>query len=156
MASFFGISKPGAKGLDIRTHTVRLEAHTALSKGNVVALSATPGTTTEGTVLTFDTTAAPAASATTTGLSNGIFAVALEDVAAGEVGMFAMSGVVDCIADNSHAVGSALSATTGLKVDETASNEKVIGYALEASTGANDLKKVLFDGLNGFSGNKDS
>ena len=58
MASFFGISKPGAKGLDIRTHAVRLEAHTALSKGNVVALSATPGTTTEGTVLTFDTTAA--------------------------------------------------------------------------------------------------
>ena len=104
MASFFGISKPGAKGIDIRTHTVRLEAHAALIKGNVVALSATPGTTAEGTVLTFDTTAAPASSATTTGLSNGIFAVALEDVASGAVGMFALSGIVDCIADNSHAV----------------------------------------------------
>ena len=156
MASFFGISKPGAKGLDIRTHTVRLTAHAALSKGNVVALSATPGTTTEGVVLTFDTTAAPAASDLTTALDKGIFAVALEDVASGEVGLFAMSGIVECIADNSHVVGSALSPTTGLKVDETGANEKVIGYALEASTGANDLKKVLFDGLNGFSGNKDA
>lgn len=156
MASFFGISKPGAKGLDIRTHTVRLEAHAALEKGNIVALDATPGTTTEGTVLTFDTTAAPAASATTTGLSNGIFAVALEDVASGEVGLFAMSGIVECISLGSHAVGSALSAATTLKVDETGANEKVIGYALEAATGSNQLKKVLFDGLNGFSGNKDS
>lgn len=156
MASFFGIAKPGARGIDIRTHTVRLEAHAALSKGNVVALSATPGTTTEGTVLTFDTTAAPASSALTTGLANGIFAVALEDVASGEVGHFAMSGVVDCIAEGAHAVGSALSPTTALKVDETAANEKVIGYALEASGGADELKKVLFDGLNGFSGNKDA
>ena len=53
-------------------------------------------------------------------------------------------------------VGSALSPTTALKVDETGANEKVIGYALEATTGADELKKVLFDGLNGFSGNKDS
>jgi len=97
MASFFGIAKPGAKGIDIRTHTVTLKAHAAITKGQVVAVSRTiTDLSPEGTVVVFDTTAAPGTGADgVDDIKCGIFVCALENVASGAEGKFALSGIVD-------------------------------------------------------------
>lgn len=157
MASFFGISKPGAKGIDIRTHTVTLKAHAALTKGQVVAVSRTiTDLSVEGTVVVFDTTVAPASGGDgVDDIKCGIMAIALEDVASGAEGKFALSGVITAEYGSSVSVGDALSAAADLHLDKTANGSKVIGYALEAGS-ANQTKKILFDGLNGFSGNQDA
>jgi len=159
MASFFGIAKPGAKGIDIRTHTVTLKAHAAITKGQVVAVSRTiTDLSPEGTVVVFDTTANPGTGADgVDDIKLGIFACALEAVASGAEGKFALSGIVDAEYDDAATtVGDALAATTStLALSKAGNGEKVIGYALEAG-GDGDVKKVLFDGLNGFSGNKDA
>jgi len=159
MASFFGIAKPGAKGIDIRTHTVTLKAHAAITKGQVVAVSRTiTDLSPEGTVVVFDTTAAPGTGADgVDDIKCGIFVCALENVASGAEGKFALSGIVDAEYDgDSTAVGDALAATAAsLALDVAANGEKVIAYALETGDDG-DVKKVLFDGLNGFSGNQDA
>lgn len=161
MASFFGIAKPGAKGIDIRTHTVTLKAHAALTRGQVVAVSRTiTGLSAEADsgVVVFDTTAAPGTDGDgVDDIKCGIFACALEDVASGAEGKFALSGIVEAEYDGAGtAVGDALAATAAsLALDVAANGEKVIAYALETG-GDGDVKKVLFDGLNGFSGNQDA
>ena len=155
MASFFGIGSPGG-GLDIRTVTVRLEAHAAISKGDVVAVSPLVLTDNEDTIPHFYKTQTQATgNASVDDAQFGMFAVALESVASGAKGLFALSGIVDAATDGTAdvAVGN------GLEADGAANNlnvattpgRKVIGYALEArADNSVGLIQVMFDGVNGF------
>ena len=155
MADFFGMGRPGG-GLDIRTITVRLEAHAAISKGDVVAVSPAVFTDNEDTIPHFYKTQTQAAgNASVDDAQFGIFAVALESVASGAKGLFALSGIVDAATDGTAdvAVGN------GVEADGAANNlnvattpgRKVLGYALEARTADSvGLVKVMFDGVNGF------
>jgi|DEB0MinimDraft_3_1074331.scaffolds.fasta_scaffold17662_3 hypothetical protein len=155
MASFSGIGSPGGIGIDIRTQTVRLLAHAAITKGRVYAVSRTPGSTTEGDAgaVFFDTTAAIAGS-NSDGIDDpiggGVFVLAMEDVASGAKGMFMISGIMDAeLATAGTAVGDILSADSTSALRKPAATQKVIGIALEAG-GDGDIKRVLFDGLHGF------
>jgi hypothetical protein len=154
MADFFGMGRPGG-GLDIRTITVRLEAHAAISKGDVVAVSPTVFTDNEDTIPHFYKTQTQAAgNASVDDAQFGMFAVALESVASGAKGLFALSGIVDAATDGT----SAVVAGNGLEADGVANNlnvadtpgRKVLGYALEAKGAGVGLIKVMFDGVNGF------
>jgi hypothetical protein len=140
------IGQPGA-GLTIRTESVRLIAHAALSKGNVVTVDLTSF---NGDV--FNKTAAiagAAAKAPANSLEAGIQVVALDNVADGAEGMFAVKGVVDVIAGSAVTVGQGVQGATDLKVDAVGATGKVCGFAL--TTGALDgLMTVYWDGLNGF------
>ena len=144
------IGQPGA-GLTIRTESVRLVAHAALSKGNVVTVDLTSF---NGDV--FNKTAAIAASSATVDadeLEAGIQVVALADVADGAEGMFAVKGVIEVMAGSAVAVGSAVAASDDLKVDNPAATAKVCGFALTAAASDGDLITVYWDGLNGFGAN---
>jgi hypothetical protein len=154
MASFSGIGSPGGIGIDIRTQTVRLIAHAALTKGRVYAVSRTPGTTTEGDTgaVFFDTTAAVGSGNDGVDdiIGGGIFVLAMEDAALGEKAMCMISGIMDAeLATASTAVGDVLAADSTSALRKPAATQKVIGVALEAG-GDGDIKRVLFDGLHGF------
>ena len=154
MADFFGMGRPGG-GLDIRTITVRLEAHAAIAKGDVVAVADEVSTSNEDTIPHFYKTQTQAAgNASVDDAQFGMFAVALESVASGAKGLFALSGVVDAATDGTSAVvvGNGLEADGGannLNV-ATTPGRKVLGYALEAKGAGVGLIKVMFDGVNGF------
>ena len=155
MADFFGMGRPGG-GLDIRTITVRLEAHAAISKGDVVAVDPTVFTDNEDTIPHFYKTKTQAAGNDSIDDAQfGVFAVALENVASGAKGLFALSGIVDAAVDGTAdvAVGNALEAdgaANNLNFGTTI-GYKVLGFALEArATNSVGLIKVMFDGVSGF------
>ena len=151
MATVYGQQDPGV-GLALQTVEMALTAHAAISKGDLVAVAPTVDTDT----YKFTTTQAPASDNVSIDDNQfGVFVVAMEDVASGARGRFAIQGVVDAATDGTAnvAVGN------GLEADGAANNlnvgttpgAKVVGYALEAR--ADDsvgLIKVMFDGLNGF------
>jgi len=128
-----------------------LTAHAAISKGDLVAVAPTVDTAT----YKFTTTQAPASgNASIDDNEFGVFVVAMEDVASGALGRFAIQGVIDVSADGT----AAIAVGNGVEADPTAANvnvattagAKVVGYALEALGSGTGLIKVLFDGLNGF------
>jgi hypothetical protein len=83
-------------------------------------------------------------------LDLGIFAVALEDVAAGARGRFRFRGVVDALITGTPAVGAPVAANNASDaIGATSATEKVIGYMIELGVDAT-LKKVYFDGIAGF------
>lgn len=140
------IGQPGA-GLSVRTESVRLIAHAAVSKGNVVTVDLTSF---NGSV--FNKTAAPAAAAAkapANSLEAGIQVVALSDIAAGDEGLFAVKGIVEVIAGSGVSVGEGVQGASDLKVDATGATAKVCGFALTAGT-TDNLMTVYWDGLNGF------
>jgi len=134
-------------GLEPRAQTARLTAYAALSKGDLVAIS---------TVVTdgrFATTIAVNDDAGTTTADNatGIFAVALESIASGAEGMFALAGIVDVLIEGAPGLGIAMTAQGGSGKDAVTAvvNDKILGYMLEAGVDAT-TKSMMFDGYNGF------
>ena len=153
MASAQSQAQP--KGLVIENRDVTLTAHAALVKGQCVAID---NATVEwvGTGYAFTTTAAPAAGGaigahTTEMVSSGIFAVALDDIASGDDGLFRVQGAVEVLSNQaSLAVGDAVTPTAGdTGVVETVADSKVVGFCLTAGDD-DDLVTVMFDGLNAF------
>lgn len=150
MATVYGQQDPGV-GLGLQTVEIALTAHAAISKGDLVAVAPTVDTGT----YKFTTTQAPSSgNASIDDNEFGVFVVAMEDVASGARGRFAIQGVIDV-----SAVGTpAIAVGNGVEADPSAANihvattagAKVIGYALEALGSGAGLIKVLFDGLNGF------
>jgi predicted RecA/RadA family phage recombinase len=150
MATVYGQQDPGV-GLALQTIEMTLTAHAAISKGDLVAVAPTVDTAT----YKFTTTQAPASgNASIDDNEFGVFVVAMEDVASGALGRFAIQGVIDVSADGT----AAIAVGNGVEADPTAANvniattagSKVVGYALEALGSGTGLIKVLFDGLNGF------
>ena len=150
MATVYGQQDPGV-GLDLQTVEMALTAHAAISKGDLVAVAPTVDTDT----YKFTTTQAPASdNASIDDNEFGVFVVAMEDVASGARGRFAIQGVIDVSADGT----AAIAVGNGVEADPSAANinvattagAKVVGYALEALGSGTGLIKVLFDGLNGF------
>jgi len=151
MASFFGIGSPGG-GLDIRTVTVRLTAHAAITKGDVVAVADEVSTSNEDTIPHFfKTKNISSGDASVDDNEFGILAVALENVASGEKGLFALSGVVQALVSGTPAVGVGVSGkvTTNDLVAPTA-GDKVVAFMLETGTNGAGLDWVMFDGVAGF------
>lgn len=150
MADFFGMGRPGG-GLDIRTITVRLEAHAAIAKGDVVAVADEVFTSNEDTIPHFyKTKNISSGDASVDDAEFGIFAVALENVALGEKGLFALSGIVDALISGTPAIGTGVSGkVTTNDLAAPAAGDKIIGFMLETGVNA-QLKKVMFDGVNGF------
>jgi len=150
MATVYGQQDPGV-GLTLQTVEISLIAHAAISRGDVVAVSPTVDTDT----YKFTTTQSPA---TDNGSIDdnefGVFVVAMEDVASGARGRFAIQGVIDVAADGT----AAIAVGNGVEVDVASANvnvatlvgHKVVGFALEALSSGTGLIKVMFDGLNGF------
>jgi len=155
MATVYGQQDPGV-GLALQTIEMTLTAHAAISKGDVVAVSPTVDTTT----YKFTTTQAPASDNLSIDDNEfGVFVVAMEDVASGALGRFAIQGVIDAAADGTDADNGDIAVGNALEVapDDTALHKKgtagakVVGFALEArADNSVGLIKVLFDGLNGF------
>ena len=150
MATVYGQQDPGV-GLALQTIEISLTAHAAISKGDLVAVAPTVDTAT----YKFTTTQAPASGNTSIDDNEfGVFVVAMEDVASGARGRFAIQGVIDVSADGT----AAIAVGNGVEADPTAANinvattagAKVVGYALEGLASGTGLIKVLFDGLNGF------
>lgn len=91
------------------------------------------------------------------GVESGIFAVALEDIAENKPGQWCLSGICDALVQKNSgniAAGDVLVSTaaqTYLDADATA-GARHLAKALEAATGPStaQLKKVWFDGLDGF------
>ncbi len=147
---FQPINGPGF-GLEPKTEKVTLTTHAAVSRGNVVAVAPSVNSDNQ-----FYLTQAPASdNASIDDNEFGVFAVALEDIASGANGEFALTGLVDASVDGTAdvAVGNALEvdgSAMNLNVGTTAGS-KVVGYAIEARTADSvGLIKVMFDGYNGF------
>jgi len=138
-------------GIQSRTETVTLTTHAAISKGNVVAVAPSVNSANE-----FYLTQAPASgNASIDDNEFGVFAVALEDIASGADGRFALTGMVEASVDGTTdvAVGNALEAdASAMNLNlGTTEGAKVVGWAIEArATDSVGLVKVMFDGYNGF------
>lgn len=134
-------------GSAISTQTMHLEAHTAHSRGDCTALSF---------AAFHATTGLPYKTAAIADLEKDVIVIALEDVASGAVGRYAVSGVVDALVDSGVAAGEVLAATAAaedLQDGTLVTNAKMIGRALEAYS-SSALSKVWFDGLNGIGHNE--
>jgi hypothetical protein len=148
----------GPLGIPFRVEDVVITADAAVSKGQVCKL------TLDTSNLVFDA-ATPAAAADaifdagTDGTSDlfHLFGVALEDIAINKKGSFRLKGVVEALGGDTTAAQKPLKvgADGELVVADAdpaadgASNQRVIAISLETLADAT-LKKVLFDGLNGF------
>mgnify|MGYP003152339804 CR=1 FL=1 len=140
----------GPVGITPMTETVTLTTHGAIAIGDVVAVS--PTVNSDGQ---FYLTQAPlSGNAHIDDNEFGVFAVALEVIASGANGRFALAGILDVSADGTDAI------TVGesLEVDASTMNVnagttpgyKVVGFAIEALASGTGLIKVMFDGYNGF------
>ena len=77
----------------------------------------------------------------------GIYAVALEDVAAGKRGLFCLSGKVECLGGDTSAAGSTIMPESGGKAIEWAAGGTVsVGFAVDTLTDGG-LHTVIFDGF---------
>jgi len=149
--SIIPTSGPGI-GIEPRTETVTLTTHAAIAIGDVVAVS--PTVNSDGQ---FYLTQAPlSGNATIDDNEFGVFAVALEVIASGSDGRFAVAGIVDAATDGTSdvSVGSALQVDPSAEMNlnfADAAGAKVVGFAIEArSTDSVGLIKVMFDGYHGF------
>jgi hypothetical protein len=136
-----------AGGLEPRTETAILTAYAALNKGDLVAISTV---VTDGRFAT--TIEVNNALVLTTDNGVGIFAVAMEDIASGEQGMFALSGIVGVLIEGTPALGTAMTAQGGSGKDAITAvvNDKILGYMLELVASDGDVGSMMFDGYNGF------
>ena len=147
----------GPLGIPFRVEDVVITADAAVSKGQVCKL------TLDTSNLVFDAaTPAAAADSIFDGGGDGtsdlfhLFGVALEDIAINKKGSFRLKGVEALGGDTIAAqlplkVGAdgELVAADADPAADGASNQRVIAISLEILANAT-LKKVLFDGLNGF------
>ena len=133
-------------GIEPRLVTVELTAHAALSKGDVVAVA--PAVT-SGRFTTTQVAASDDA-----GIDDnefGMFVVALADIASGAKGLFAVSGIVDCLISGTPAAGAGVSVKiTSKDLIAAAASNKCVGYMLETGGDGTGIQSVLFDGWNGF------
>ena len=136
-----------AGGLTPRTETVTLTAYAALSKGDLVAISTV---VTDGRFAT--SIAVRQASVLSSDNGVGVFAVALETIASGATGRFAVAGIVDVLIEGTPALGTAMSAQGGAGKDAVTAvvNDKILGYMLELVASDGDVGSMMFDGYNGF------
>ena len=135
---------------------ILMTAHAAVSRGDVVAVAPSVDTDT----YKFTTTQSPASdNASIDDNEFGVFLVAMEDVASGEQGRFALQGTIDVSADGTDADNGDIARGNALEVapDDTCLHlgttpgAKIVGFALEArAANSAGLIKVMFDGLNGF------
>lgn len=121
---------------------------TAITKGDVVAINEA---VVDSDTNEFDTVKQPV----TADLDAGIFAVALEDVAASAQGMFALRGRIEVRTNGAIALGDNLGPVNAQDyLDQVApgaaANAKVIGKPLETQASGENLTLCEFDGINGF------
>jgi len=137
-------------GLHLRQQTCVMIAHAALAKGDVVGVAVTV----DANSGVFTTTAAVDAAGDdpdAQDVQTGIFLIALESIASGAKGKFAVSGILDAKVNEAVDAGDALGAdATGLNKADAL--DKVCGFALETIAAAGTVK-VMFDGLNTFGTN---
>ena len=137
-----------AGGLTPITETVTLTAYAALSKGDLVAISTV---VTDGRFATSISVANALVLTSDNGV--GIFAVALETIASGATGRFAVAGIVDVLIEGTPALGTAMSAQGGAGGKDAVTavvNDKILGYMLELVASDGDVGSMMFDGYNGF------
>ena len=81
------------------------------------------------------------------GADVGIYAVALEDIAAGKSGLCCLSGKVECLGGDTSAAGTAIMPESGGEaIEHEGDNTVSVGFAVDTLTdGA--LHTVLFDGF---------
>jgi hypothetical protein len=145
-----GLSHPSAStGLACEEWWEYMISTNAVSRGDVVVVNEA---VVEGTTKLW-TTVIQAAAATDDTLENGIFGVAMEDIAALGTGRILWRGRIDALAGTGGwptTIGLNLAAETaadGLIV--AVINQKVIAKSLEITT-ATARGTVMFDGWNGF------
>lgn len=127
-------------GLTEANTDIKMISTSAVDPGDVVAVDGTVGSETR-----FDTVKTPV----TADLELGLFAVALETVAAGAQGMFRFRGMVKAQTASTPAVGAKLAAANGVTtIAASAAVTKVIAYALVTGTTVPTL--VMFNGIEGY------
>lgn len=150
--SFVGVTG----GIEIPVLDVSLTADVDITRGQIVAVTASVSTAGQGSNGIPYFSNAKAAVTTTTNTESiycGIMAVALDDVLSGQTGRFRLRGAVEVLAGFGHSVGAVFTTSSARKTVNAASadNVKIIGYALDAAT-LDTLGWALFDGLHGFAG----
>ena len=139
------ISGPGI-GIFLQKTEYKMICTLAVSKGDIVVTDGTVDATTE--VQDTVNVALPA----TADLDFGIFAVAMEDVAAAGTERFLFRGIFDAQTTGTPAIGVALAAADGVAtLGAAGAATKVIAVALE--TGVATPTKVMFNGIEGFGNN---
>lgn len=138
------------QGISVANCDAILEAHRAISKGEVVAVDPTSASGFRLTK-TAAIAGATAGGEETDQKDAGIMAVALEDVASGKYGKFRIQGEVTAEVDASTGAGDlcGVSAAGNGFRPTPAAGDKTFAIALEAGS-AGQQKKFLMDGLNGF------
>ena len=151
------ISNPNHKGFDMGEWIVSLTSTAGTTKGLVYAVDITGISVTAlaggGHLVDIPDMVIPASAGDSIeSVDTGIFAIALESVGAGEKCQFLFRGITEGTSASGITKGAALGPSTLGKLGDAVAAMKVIGYALEQATAGDQEIAVLFDGVNGFSG----
>lgn len=137
------LQNPG-NGFDPFTKTQKIGSTNAVTKGDVGVVRETLIDATSGL---FRTVIQPA----TADLESGIFVVATEDIAAGEVGWWGITGVFDVLCNGAIALGEDLGPVNAQDyVDQTGAAAKIIAKPTEIQGSGTGLVRCYFDGWSGF------
>ncbi len=136
----FNINGPDP-GFTLATIDQWMTSTNAGTRGDVVLINTTVVANGKFTTVTQPSGAAA--------LEGGIFAVAMEDVAAGEEGRFRFRGHVDVLVNGAVVLPNYLAAVSGQDyLDQSTAADKQIAIPLEAGTDTRIA--ALFDGISGF------
>lgn len=137
---------PGV-GLRFANIDYRMTATVAATKGDVLAVDVS-----EVNDDTFTAMTTPAgADNSVEAIDVGIFGVALQDIAAGESGLFRFAGVVEALGGAAVDAGDLLGVNVGKSVILATTGHKGVGYGIDA-VAAGVIATIIFDGINGCSG----
>ncbi len=138
------VSGPGNARFSSKADTRKMIATATVTKGDVYAIDRA---TVDSTTLEFTTM--KQALAADGDIEWGIMGVALEDIAAGESGMWGFVGRFECLTNGAIALEEKLAVVTATDyLDQASATNKVIAFPLE--TGTSTLILCEFDGVSGF------
>ena len=136
------IAGPGNEGFCLETSDARMISTGACAKGDVVAV-------TEETVDSSGTKWTTVLRPVTADIETGIFAIAMEDVAATKTGWFRFRGTCEILLGATLEVGAELSVQSdAYKLYASTQDDKVVAKLLVAGD-EDDLCMAVFDGING-------
>ena len=161
MATIFGQQTPGI-GLSLQTISCLMYAHADITRGDLVAVSKTVSS--DGDKFT-TTSNVDNDNLSVRDQDDGIFVVAMESVKSGEIGRFALQGIVEMMVRSTSETDASLmpevgwvispqevggsDSHTGNAGERAQTGHKIVGYAMEDGVNGQTCK-VFFDGLVGF------
>jgi hypothetical protein len=138
------VSGPGNARFSSKAETRKMIATAAVTKGDVYSIDRS---VVDATSLEFTTMHQSVAADDDS--FGGVQGVALEDIAAGESGLWGFRGKFECLVNGAIALEDSLGIVTAQDyLDQAAATFKIIALPLEAQTGG--LALCEFDGISGF------